>query len=303
MRRIIIHVLLLLSSFQSERHSVRTRVCNWRPDKPDWPTRPKFGGMALQPLPRKISGCREALFEHSAEGPWSKSWGVSYGQWACFLRRSQNDNLGDSVQAHPPNLTILARRHGGTFPEEYVTNVLRFGPGFSTHGSSLPVSRKLQWSRGAPAHQEFVRLPRIDSGEMDRRALGDRRSAPRMENSRCNTAGSTDCGCRLSLCSLEPSRQTARFRSSPLLIYSSLRSKRMFRTRKQQSRRIRSASNRRRSSALRTTRVQWKRPLVFSRARLNAEPLARHDTNPAFSSALSKPKINSFSSCKIRWIP
>ena len=40
----------------------------------------------------------------------------------------------------PPNLTILAQRHGGTFPEEYVTNVLRFGPGFSAHGSSeMPV--------------------------------------------------------------------------------------------------------------------------------------------------------------------
>jgi hypothetical protein len=35
---------------------------------------------------------------------------------------------------------ILARRHGETFPEEYVTNVLRFGPGFSAHGSSeMPV--------------------------------------------------------------------------------------------------------------------------------------------------------------------
>jgi hypothetical protein len=39
-----------------------------------------------------------------------------------------------------PNLTTLARRHGGIFPEEYVTNVLRFGPGFSAHGSSeMPV--------------------------------------------------------------------------------------------------------------------------------------------------------------------
>jgi len=45
-----------------------------------------------------------------------------------------------SLRKPPPNLTILARRHGGTFPEEYVTNVLRFGPGFSAHGSSeMPV--------------------------------------------------------------------------------------------------------------------------------------------------------------------
>lgn len=45
-----------------------------------------------------------------------------------------------SLRKPPANLTTLARRHGGTFPEEYVTNVLRFGPGFSAHGSSeMPV--------------------------------------------------------------------------------------------------------------------------------------------------------------------
>jgi mRNA-degrading endonuclease toxin of MazEF toxin-antitoxin module len=30
-------------------------------------------GMALQPLPKNISGCREALFERLAERPWSNS--------------------------------------------------------------------------------------------------------------------------------------------------------------------------------------------------------------------------------------
>lgn len=34
------------------------------------------------------------------------------------------------------NLTTLAKRHGGTFPYDYVTKVLQFGPGFATHGSS-----------------------------------------------------------------------------------------------------------------------------------------------------------------------
>ena len=34
----------------------------------------------------------------------------------------------------------MAKRYGGTFPTNYVTSVLRFGPGFSTHGSSeMPV--------------------------------------------------------------------------------------------------------------------------------------------------------------------
>jgi len=41
-----------------------------------------------------------------------------------------------SLRKPPPDLTTLAKRHGGMFPEEYVTNVLRFGFGFSAHGSS-----------------------------------------------------------------------------------------------------------------------------------------------------------------------
>lgn len=56
-----------------------------------------------------------------------------------------SDGKGNGpVAAHltkqPPNLTTLAKRNGGKFPEDYVTGVLRFGPGFSAHGSSeMPV--------------------------------------------------------------------------------------------------------------------------------------------------------------------
>jgi mono/diheme cytochrome c family protein len=34
------------------------------------------------------------------------------------------------------DLTTLAKRHGGEFPIDLVTNVLRFGPGVAAHGSS-----------------------------------------------------------------------------------------------------------------------------------------------------------------------
>jgi mono/diheme cytochrome c family protein len=45
-----------------------------------------------------------------------------------------------SLREPPSDLTTLAERHGGKFPEEYVTTVLRFGLGFSAHGSSeMPV--------------------------------------------------------------------------------------------------------------------------------------------------------------------
>ncbi len=40
----------------------------------------------------------------------------------------------------PPDLTTLAKRHGGEFPEAYVTTILRFGLGLPAHGSSeMPV--------------------------------------------------------------------------------------------------------------------------------------------------------------------
>jgi hypothetical protein len=40
------------------------------------------------------------------------------------------------LKAPPPDLTTLAKRHGGKFPYEYVSSVLRFGPGVSAHGSA-----------------------------------------------------------------------------------------------------------------------------------------------------------------------
>ena len=35
-----------------------------------------------------------------------------------------------------PDRTTLAKRHGGKFPYDYVSSILRFGPGSSAHGSS-----------------------------------------------------------------------------------------------------------------------------------------------------------------------
>ncbi len=41
-----------------------------------------------------------------------------------------------SLKVTPSNLTTLSKRHGGEFPTDLVTNVLRFGPGIAAHGSS-----------------------------------------------------------------------------------------------------------------------------------------------------------------------
>ena len=41
-----------------------------------------------------------------------------------------------SLKTPPPDLTTLAKRHMGKFPEEYVTSILLFGPGTTAHGAS-----------------------------------------------------------------------------------------------------------------------------------------------------------------------
>lgn len=44
------------------------------------------------------------------------------------------------LKTPPPDLTTLAKRHGGKFPYDYVSNVLRFGTRFAAHGSSdIPI--------------------------------------------------------------------------------------------------------------------------------------------------------------------
>jgi len=44
------------------------------------------------------------------------------------------------LRTSPPDLTTLAKRHGGKFPYDYVFDVLRFGTRFASHGSSdMPI--------------------------------------------------------------------------------------------------------------------------------------------------------------------
>jgi mono/diheme cytochrome c family protein len=47
-----------------------------------------------------------------------------------------NGPAASRLKTMPPDLTTLAKRNMGKFPYDYVSSVLRFGPGPSTHGSS-----------------------------------------------------------------------------------------------------------------------------------------------------------------------
>jgi len=64
---------------------------------------------------------------------------LMYGQYcaACHGRDAKgNGPVASMLKTMPPDLTTLAKRHGGKFPYDYVSSVLRFGPGPSAHGSS-----------------------------------------------------------------------------------------------------------------------------------------------------------------------
>jgi mono/diheme cytochrome c family protein len=51
-----------------------------------------------------------------------------------------NGPAAPQLKQQPADLTTLAKRHDGKYPDEYVTSVLRFGAKSPTHGSSeMPV--------------------------------------------------------------------------------------------------------------------------------------------------------------------
>jgi mono/diheme cytochrome c family protein len=64
---------------------------------------------------------------------------VMYKQFcaACHgVDAKGNGPAASNLKTQPADLTTLAKRHMGKFPFDYVSEVLRFGPGPSAHGSS-----------------------------------------------------------------------------------------------------------------------------------------------------------------------
>lgn len=69
---------------------------------------------------------------------WLPSGEVMYRQFCAACHGSHakgNGPAAPTLKRQPPDLTTLAKRHGGKFPYDYVSSVLRFGPGSSAHGS------------------------------------------------------------------------------------------------------------------------------------------------------------------------
>jgi mono/diheme cytochrome c family protein len=56
---------------------------------------------------------------------------------ACHGPEAKGDGpAAFTLKTPPADLTTLAVRNMGTFPREYVEDILRFGPGLKAHGSS-----------------------------------------------------------------------------------------------------------------------------------------------------------------------
>ncbi|HUC54183.1 MAG TPA: cytochrome c [Candidatus Cybelea sp.] len=68
---------------------------------------------------------------------------VMYKQYCAACHGADGKGRGpaaSSLNTRPADLTTLAKRHDGKFPQDYVAGVLRFGPTVSPHGSSeMPV--------------------------------------------------------------------------------------------------------------------------------------------------------------------
>jgi mono/diheme cytochrome c family protein len=60
---------------------------------------------------------------------------------SCHGTNAMGDGPAASMlKTAPPDLTTLAKRHGGKFPQDYISSVLLFGTRIQSHGSSdMPV--------------------------------------------------------------------------------------------------------------------------------------------------------------------
>jgi mono/diheme cytochrome c family protein len=77
------------------------------------------------------------------EMPDVVSGNQTYREYCASCHGEDGKGMGPAASAlktPPSDLTTLAKRHGGNFPEEYVAEILRLGKPIQAHGSSeMPV--------------------------------------------------------------------------------------------------------------------------------------------------------------------
>jgi len=86
-----------------------------------------------------IAGAGPAINETQLPPTYVPSGRLMYKQYCATCHGADAKGHGPmaaALKVPPPDLTTLAKRHDGKFPYDYVSNVLEFGPGFPSHGSS-----------------------------------------------------------------------------------------------------------------------------------------------------------------------
>lgn len=85
--------------------------------------RPALGAPAIDEIPPTYIPSGESMYKQYCA--------------ACHGSDATGDGpAAFTLKTPPSDLTTLAARNMGTFPREYVENILRFGPGLKAHGSS-----------------------------------------------------------------------------------------------------------------------------------------------------------------------
>ena len=84
-------------------------------------------------------GARSATVDETLPPNYIPSGKLMYQQHCATCHGADakgNGPLASLLKTPPADLTMLAKRHAGKFPREYVSSVLEFGPGPTGHGSS-----------------------------------------------------------------------------------------------------------------------------------------------------------------------
>ena len=96
-----------------------------------------LGARSHRPFRDRAAGRAQAS---SSSAPSDKKTYVHYCASCHGADVRGNGPAAVVLKTTPPDLTTLAKRHGGKFPHDYVFDVLRLGTRFTSHGSSdMPI--------------------------------------------------------------------------------------------------------------------------------------------------------------------
>ena len=95
--------------------------------------------MLNQKLAAAVTALGAFLATEPAPAQTSKSGERDYVRYCALCHGLEGTGLGplaEAMKAAPANLTLIAQRHGGKFPGDYVKQVIANGGGIKGHGST-----------------------------------------------------------------------------------------------------------------------------------------------------------------------